>query len=178
MSVARRLLPPVIVIALLAVGSVGCGSGVAPKNWARSVCAALTPWRSDVSALTRQAQQQMSSTTTPVQAKQNLVALLAGAETASEHARRKVAEAGTPDVTDGKKIATHFVASLSAARDAYGHARGKMSTLDPSDARVFYDGVAAAFGQLNTEYAASALDTRQLGSAELQRAFAEVPECQ
>ncbi len=166
-----------VLAASLAVATAGCGSGVAPKTWAKSVCVALTPWRTKIAALTGQAQGQITGGSTPAQAKQSLVVLLAGARDASETARKGVADAGTPDVDDGTKIATRFVATLAAARDAYGHASGTLSTLDTRDPKVFYDAVAAAFEKLNTEYATSALDTRDVGSAELKQAFSEVPEC-
>lgn len=163
---------------LLAVAPVaGCASGVAPRAWARSVCQALAPWRTGIASLTDRAQQQMSSATTPEQAKSNLVTLLTGAQDASETARLRVREAGTPKVDHGAEIAARFVASLAAARDAYAHARASVSALATSPAADFYSAVADAFRRLNDEYAASAFDPASVGSAELRTAFAEVPEC-
>jgi hypothetical protein len=176
----RTVIRTVITMALaavLAASLAGCGSGVTPKTWAKSVCVALTPWRTKIATLTGQAQGQITGGSTPAQAKQSLMTLLAGARDASETARKGVADAGTPDVDEGAKIAARFVATLAAARDAYGHAGTTVSTLDTKDQRAFYDAVASAFDRLNTEYATSALDTRDVGSAELQKAFSEVPEC-
>src|SRR5207245_4009324 len=164
------------VLAVLATMA-GCGSGVAPKTWAKSVCVALTPWHARIAALTGQAQGQITGGSTPAQAQQGLVALLAGARDASETARKGVADAGAPDVDRGAEIAARFVATLVAARDACGHAGTTVSTLDTKDQKAFYDGVATAFDKLNSEYATSALDTRDVGSADLQKAFSEVPEC-
>jgi hypothetical protein len=174
MSPARRLLP--LVVLLLATAACSSG-GAEPRAWAGSVCAALAPWRAEIAALTGRAQQQITPQTTPGQAKERLVALLGGVEAASETARGKVAAAGVPDVDDGDKIAGRFTASLVAARDAYAHARATVAALDPGDPKRFYDAVGAAFDKLNSEYSASALDTRNVGSTELQKAFAEVPEC-
>jgi hypothetical protein len=173
---------PVVVVCVAVSVTVSvvaaCGSaGVAPRDWAKSVCGALTPWRAQIAALTGQVQQQMTGSTTPGQARDQLVSLLGGARDASEDARRKVVAAGAPAVDGGERIAGQFAASISAARDAYGHARDTVSTLDTGQAKPFYDKVSAAFEQLRREYAASALDTRQLDSAELRRAFDEVPEC-
>jgi hypothetical protein len=189
----RRLAPSLLAVALIPVGLVaGCGSGgasssanggagggsgVAPATWAKSVCTALSPWRTRLAALTDETQAQLTSATTPAQAKQNLIGLLSGAETASETARQRVVDAGRPEVDRGDEIADRFVASLRAARDAYAHARGTVADLDSGDASAFYSAVASAFEKLQHEYAASALDTDKLSSAPLRQAFNEVPEC-
>lgn len=178
MPLMSRALPSVLVIALAAgCTSAGASTGVAARDWAGSVCVALAPWRAQIASLTSQAQQQITSASTPEQAKQSLVAMLAGVQEASEAARRKVVESGTPDVANGDQIAAGFVASLTRARDAYANARTTVAALDTTNAKAFYDGVAAAFERLNSEYATSALDTGKLGSAELEKAFAEVPQC-
>jgi hypothetical protein len=49
--------------------------------------------------------------------------------------------------------------------------------LPTADSDRFYKGVQAAMVTLQQEYAASALDTTNLRSTELQAAFAEAPEC-
>ncbi|WP_239088528.1 hypothetical protein [Planosporangium mesophilum] len=182
MPVVRRLAPAMLAVMLVPAGLLaGCGSGkktgAAPATWAKSVCTALTPWRTKITTLTDEAQAQLTSTTTPADAQRNLVGLLGGAETASETARQKVADAGTPDVDRGDEIAAGFVASLRTARDAYAHAREAVAGLDPAEASPFYTAVAGAFDKLQHEYAASALDTDRLSSEPLRKAFNEVSEC-
>jgi hypothetical protein len=188
-SLVRRLAPSLLAVMLIPAGlAAGCGSsdagnaksggsGVPAATWAKSVCTALSPWRTRINTLTDEAQQQLTSATTPAQAKQNLVGLLSGAEGASETARRRVADAGRPDVDQGSEIAARFVASLQAARDAYAHAHGTVAGLDAGNPSAFYTAVAAAFEKLQQEYAASTLDTGKLSSAPLRDAFNEVPEC-
>lgn len=164
---------------LLLLGLVlsACGDGLTPGAWAAAVCQALGPWRTDISSLTERAQQQMAAATTPAQAKENLVRLLGGAESATETARAKVVAAGVPDVTDGSMIAGEFVAALAAMRDAYGRARATVDGLGTGDATAFYDAVTVAMDTLSTDYGRSALDTTRISSPELRRAFDEVPEC-
>ena len=163
-------------LALLA-GSGGCGGGTEAKTWAKSVCTALTPWRAEIADLTTRAQQQLSVTKTADQTKTNVVALLAGAEQSSEKARQGVVDAGVPDVSGGTDIAKHFAASLEKARDAYGHAKTTVSALATSNDKAFYASVKTTFDTLRDEYAKSALDTDNVGSKDLQKAFDEVPEC-
>ncbi|WP_319459773.1 hypothetical protein [Micromonospora sp. RTP1Z1] len=165
-----------VVLATLALLVAGCG-GPSPRAWAASVCEALAPWRAEINKLTSSTQQQMTAQTTPAQAKENLVRLFAGAERASETARRKVEQAGVPETDRGEEISTGFRASLSKVRDAYGRARDTIDGLDTGKVTAFYDGVRAAVETLNKEYDASALDTGKLSSTELKQAFDEVPEC-
>jgi hypothetical protein len=164
-----------VVAILLLAGGAGCGGRSAARVWAARVCDALSPWRAQIGDLTTGTQQQMTARTTPAQAKENLVRLLGGAETASETARASLVEAGVPDVAGGDAVASGFVATLASVRDAYGKARRTIAGLDTGPA--FYDGVAAAVSTLTREYSAGALDTSTLDSPELRRAFDEVPEC-
>ncbi len=161
------------------IGTSGCGStdGVAAKSWARAVCTALNPWRTEITSLTTKAQQQLNSATTADQTKANVVALLAGAEQSSEKARQGVTGAGVPAVDHGAEIAKQFAVSLEKARDAYGHAKASVSALPTKNSKSFYAGVKSTFDTLKDEYAKSALDTGNVGSKDLQQAFDEVPEC-
>ncbi|SCL24646.1 hypothetical protein GA0070616_2955 [Micromonospora nigra] len=155
----------------------GCGDGPSPRAWAASVCSALTPWRAEISKLTRSTDEQMTAQTTPAQAKENLVRMFAGAEQASETARRSIEQAGVPETEHGEEISVGFRDSLAKIRDAYGRARDTIDGLGTGQATAFYDGVRTAVDTLKAEYDASALDTSRLNSEELKRAFDEVPEC-
>ncbi|MFS8478440.1 MAG: hypothetical protein FWJ93_05630 [Micromonosporaceae bacterium] len=171
--------PRALVAALvlgLAVGGCG-GDAPAPRTWAASVCGALAPWRTEIDTLIGHAQREMAAATTPAQAKEHLVGLLSGAEAASEAARARIADAGVPDVPDGERIARSFVEALTAARDAYRRAKATIETLPASDADAFYAEVRSALARLGEEYGRGALDTTNVRSEDLRRAFDEVPEC-
>lgn len=165
------------ILALLPLACSGAPRTVPPRQWARSVCLALSPWRGQIQQLSRQVEATMATATTPRQTKTNLVTMLAGAERASETARVRVAAAGVPDVSGGQVIADRFVASLAAIRDAYGNAWHTIDKLDTSRAQAFYDDVAAAWQRLESEYSRGQLDTSRLSSTQLRQAFDEVPEC-
>lgn len=181
MPAIRRLARAGLALALFAgaasaAGACG-GSDVDARTWAKSVCGALAPWRSQISGLTAQAQQQIGSATTAADTKTRILALLGGAEAASEKARKGVVDAGVPHVTDGAEIAKRFAASLTAARDAYGHAKNAVAGLPTDRPTTFYANVKTTFDTLGAEYAKSAVDTDHVGSKDLQQAFDEVPEC-
>jgi hypothetical protein len=173
---SARTVPLLILLALpAAVG--GCSSGPGPRAWAASVCTALSPWRAEISTLASRTQQQITATTTPAQAKENLTRLFGGAEEASEKARAGVEKAGVPDVDHGRQVAESFETSLSAMRDAYGRARSGIEALAIAPAKTFYAEVQNVVDTLNVEYARSELDTSKLQSTELSQAFDDVPEC-
>ncbi|GAB1688924.1 hypothetical protein KRM28CT15_07270 [Krasilnikovia sp. M28-CT-15] len=173
-SARRGSLPLLLALAILLAA---CSSAPGPRDWAESVCTVLAPWRTEIGTLATRTQQQMTAATTPAQAKENLVRLFGGAETASERARAGVARAGVPDVDHGKQVADSFTASLGAMRDAYGRARSGIEALATSPAKSFYTQVGAVVDTLNTEYRRSELDTSKLDSKELSQAFDDVPEC-
>ena len=162
---------------VLGLSLAGCSGGPAPRAWAATVCEVLSPWRAEIGTLAERPQQQMTAKTTPAQAKENLVRLFGGAETASETARAGVERAGVPDTEHGKLVAQSFVTSLGAMRDAYGRARAGVDALPPDPKDTFYTKVATVVKTLDTEYTKSQLDTSRLDSPELKRAFDEAPEC-
>jgi hypothetical protein len=160
------------------IGLAGCGSSKVPAvQWATTVCSAVRPWRTQITALNAQAQQQVSSASSPVQVRDSLVSLLDGGAQASEQARAAVAGAGIPDVGDGAAVASRFADSLTKVRDAYRHARTDLESLSITDASSFYDGVVAVLTKLQSEYATSALDTSNLDAPALQEAFDGVDQC-
>jgi hypothetical protein len=169
---------PLIVLLLALAAPLGaCSTSHGATAWATSVCKALAPWRADIGSLTTRTQQQMTTRTTPGQAKENLMTLFGGARDASEKARAGVAGAGVPDVSGGKQIADGFVHSLASMRDAYGRASTGIGALAIVPVEGFYTQVGKVVDQLNHDYQASSLDTSNLKSQELKEAFDEVPEC-
>ena len=160
------------------IGLAGCGaSKVPPVQWATTVCSAVRPWRTQITTLNTQAQRQVSSASSPAQVRDSLVSLLDGGEQASERARAAVASAGIPDVDGGAMVASRFADSLTKVRDAYRHARTDLQSLPITDASSFYDGVVAVLARLQSEYAASALDTSNLDAPALREAFDGVDQC-
>jgi hypothetical protein len=149
---------------------------VTAAQWARSVCPAVLTWSNSIRGAVGQVQQRVDENSDPAQTKTELVALFGDAESATETARRKVVEAGIPEVDNGSTVAREFAGALAAARDGFGTAKRSVAGLDAKNKSTFYDGVVAAGDRLTKEYkqSASALKTN---SAELDKAFDSVPEC-
>jgi hypothetical protein len=156
----------------------GCGpSAVSATDWAAKVCSTLTPWRAQITGLNQQAQQKLATASTPEQTRTQLVALLSGAQAATENARAAVAAAGTPDVDGGDVVAQRFVTALQKVRDAYAHALTALNAISTTDP-AYYDKVADVLTALDNEYAQSGVDTSSLNSPDLQAAFQEQTACQ
>jgi hypothetical protein len=167
-----------IVAVVIVATLTGCGDGKVPAaQWASKVCAAVGPWRAQIEQLNAQAQRQVSGASSPAQVRTSLMDLLNGAAVASENARQAVVAAGVPDVDGGDTVAARFADSLSRAREAYRHAGSDLASLATADPTSFYDGVVAVMNRLQTEYAASALDTSNLDSPALRDAFDGVDQC-
>ncbi len=162
---------------VLAAALLSCSSATEPKAWTGQVCQALTPWRSEISALNAQAQAQLKAATSPAQARDSIVHLLDGAQKSTESARSRVAAAGVPDVKGGKDAANRLVSALASVRDAYAKASRAIGALKTDPADAFYAGVVNAMGTLNQEYAQSGVDADALGSTELAKDFDEAPAC-
>lgn len=169
----RVWIPLLLAAVILAVS--GCAADPSAGEWANEVCTALGPWRTGINDLTSQANQAMSEQSTPQQAQEELLTLLAGAADTSQTAHDAVAEAGVPDVDDGAALAGRFTESLAATRDAYQSAHDDLSALDPAD-EGFYDDVAKVMDRLSSDYA-DVPQVAELTSAELADAFAQSPKC-
>lgn len=162
---------------LMAAALLSCSGPTEPKAWTDQVCQALTPWRSEITALNTQAQAQLKTATSPAQTRDSIIHLLDGAKNSTETARSRVAAAGVPDVKGGKDAAKRLVGALAAVRDAYAKASHTIGALKTDPADAFYTGVVGAMGTLNQEYAQSGVDADALGSTELAKDFNEASAC-
>ncbi len=178
MRARAAVLVSLVILLCCDLGMTACSSAIAPSTWTTSVCQALTPWRAQIATLNQNAQTEMATAHTPADTRTHLLALLSGAETATEKARSAVADAGVPDVDGGAVIEKRFITALASVRDAYRRAQATISALPTADATTFYNGVGTAMTTLNADYAKSGVDTNQLASQELQDDFAKVPACQ
>lgn len=162
---------------VLALVVAGCGRSVPAPQWAAKACSTLIPWRGQITDLNHQAQQRLATATTPDQTRDQLVALLDGAEQATEAARASLAAAGAPDIDGGADLAGRIVGALERIRDAYARALAALRAI-PTSAATYYDQVAAVLTALTQEYERTAVDPSALASPDMQAAFAGQAQCQ
>lgn len=162
----------------------GCGAPdkpkghVAPQSWASSVCMAVNPWSTTINDAVGKAQKAISPKAKPAVTKKQLRSLFGTGAAASESARKKVVAAGIPDVADGKKAASQFIAALSGARDAFGQAKRRVAALSTENSTDFYNRVSVIGGQLNRDAKASAAKISPSSFSDLSKDFDSAPGCQ
>ncbi|HEV7826164.1 MAG TPA: hypothetical protein VGP02_14775 [Mycobacteriales bacterium] len=168
----------VAVAGALASVLAACGTGgVPPQDWARDVCVAVKPWSTQIDASVTQARQQITDAADPTKAKAELIALFSGAQQASADAAGKVRKAGVPDADNGEQVASQFTKALEAARANFGRAADGVEALPTKDRAKFYEGVVKVGDQLSKDNNASSRQLSDVRSKDLEKAFAEVPEC-
>jgi hypothetical protein len=160
----------------------GCGGGqgtaqVAPKAWAKAVCAAVKPWSGQIRKLQDQARRKITARSNVEQTKDELVGLFGGMEMATDTALTRVKQAGVPKVKDGTHIADQFVHALTAARDSFGTGMSAVQRLPTADQDAFYTGVVAAGDAMSKENNQAGRAFASISSPELDRAFNQLPEC-
>lgn len=172
--------PPwaVAVVVMLVGGLVGACGQPSAEQWAARVCDVLTPWRTEIASLTTEGQREISAAREPAAVRDRLVALLGGAERASDAARTTVVKLGAPDVAEGQAAAARVAGALEVARDAYRRARVELERTPTRPATAFYDAVVSIMTRLTTEYAHSSTALSGISSTELAAAIERAPECQ
>jgi hypothetical protein len=173
-----------IVAALAAVVLLGACNESEPvpdevpaATWAKSVCGAVKPWTAEIQRLQGEAQRKITARSSAAQTKTELVALFDGMERSTTDALTAVAKAGVPEVKDGARIADQFVEALTAARDSFAMGRQAVDGLSTADQDAFDKGVVAAGEVMRKENSKADQAFGKISSAELDKAFEEVPEC-
>jgi hypothetical protein len=164
---------------LLAAGvCAGCGSGsggssVSPGTYVGSVCSAITPLEKDVVSRSSA----LNSTTAPnaTQAKKALQGFLVAVEQDAARALSKVQSAGTPDISNGKKVAGTIVKTFTELRDTMRVAVTKSNSL-PTDSPTSFRTAAQALGA-SVKNALNGIDSSGLTNPDLEKAAAGQPAC-
>jgi hypothetical protein len=166
-------------LALLIVVSVcaGCGSSgsskVSPANYVAAVCSAISPLEHDV--VTRSSALNNSTATNATQAKKTLQAFLTAVEQDSNHALSQIRSAGTPDISNGQKVAGTIVKAFTELRDAMRIASNKATSL-PTDSATSFKTAAQALGA-SVKGSLNNIDASGLSNPELEKAAAKQAAC-
>jgi hypothetical protein len=166
-------------LALLIVTSLcaGCGSSgsskVSPSTYVATVCSAISPLERDV--VTRSSALNNSTATNAVQAKKTLQGFLTAVEQDSDHALTRIKSAGTPDISNGKPVATTIIKAFTQLRNAMKIASGKATSL-PTDSAASFKTAAQALGA-SVRGSLNNIDSSGLSNPELVKAAAKVSAC-
>lgn len=182
MGPRARVITLLIVLLVLAAACSNESKAAATKTparqWARQVCVAVLPMKAEIGRLQQNVSGKITATTDPATTKRELVTLFGSGAELAEHAWREVTKAGIPDVADGDKIATTFGGALETTQRSFARGQSEIEKLPTDDATAFSNGIVATFTEMNAEMEGSSLEFSSLASAELDKAFNELPECQ
>jgi hypothetical protein len=160
MSKLTRLVAIALVAAVPVVGLVAAPAGantrsstpaktVSPQQWATKFCTALGDWENSISNSQGDLQSAASGTDL-VATKTALVDFLSQAIDNTDTAIADVKAAGTPNVTNGKKISDAIVKALRKAKAIFVKAEADAEALSTADATTFGTDVQAIGQQITS----------------------------
>jgi hypothetical protein len=156
---------------------VGCGSSDSSKvdttTYVKTVCSAISPLERDV--ITRTQALSGSTAASADQAKKTLEGFLAAVSGDADQAVSKISSAGTPDISNGKAVASEIVKAFTQLRDAMHAAAGKAKTL-PTNSASAYKTAAQALNA-NVRASLNDIDASGLSNPDIEAAAAKVPVC-
>jgi hypothetical protein len=117
----------------------GCGgtTGVKPAAYVKSICAAITSWRNGVENATGQFEGTFPKSTSLVDAKQRLSALVAALLRAATAGITATKAAGFPDVSGGQHLATGIVDAFETAQRSLGGAASEATLIPTTGNQAF-----------------------------------------
>lgn len=161
-----------------AVACAGCGgsggsSKVSAGNYVSAVCSAISPLEKDV--VTRSSALNNTNSTNAAQAKKTLQDFLTAVAHDSDQALTKIKSAGTPDISNGKAVASTIVGAFTELRDAMRSAETKSNSL-PTDSPSSFKSAAQALGN-TVKGSLNGIDSSGLTNSDLEKAAAKAPAC-
>jgi hypothetical protein len=181
-AMLRRAFALIPLTALLVGGVLVAGASTAgavpPEKWTTSVCGALDTWRQDIDAAAAAAAE--SPATDAKSAKKSLGTLMSSIDDATVDLGAALKQAGSPDGSGGKKIASTLRSSFKQVDRAIAEAKRTIAKTKTADQGAFVTSVRAGQdgAEAGLESAQAALGAaRYLDTPELLQAFAADPAC-
>jgi hypothetical protein len=157
----------------------GCGgsssSSVSPAAYVKSICSTVGPFEKDVQA--RSSALNLSSITNATQGKQALQGFLNAVVTDTDTAVSKLKAAGTPSVSNGKKISTALVAAFTQLRGALHQAATNAGSLPTSSPQAFKTAAQSLGNTVKGSMTSIGSGLQGLQSPDLEKAAAKEPSC-
>jgi hypothetical protein len=168
-------------LALITFALAGCGgsgsSTVTPRAYVSAVCKAVGPFETDV--VNRSSALNLTTISSPKQGKVALQGFLSAISDDTKHALAKLKTAGTPDVKNGKQIATAIVNAFAQLNTTMTQAVKQASTL-PTNSAPAFKGAAQSLGntvRTSMSKIGTNLQSGTLKSPALEQAAAKDPAC-
>ncbi len=125
--------------------------------------------------VTRSSALNNTTATDATQAKKTLQGFLKAVEQDSDHALTQIRSAGTPDISNGKAVASTVVKAFTEVRDAMRLAASKSNSL-PTNSPASFKTAAQALGA-SVKASLNNIDASGLSNPELEKAAAGEAAC-
>ncbi|MGQ0670631.1 MAG: hypothetical protein ACT4PO_13320 [Actinomycetota bacterium] len=178
---ARRLAVAAVIPVLLAScgGGGGGGPAVSAEAYASGFCGLLADWIGAIADRSTELSGSIATVASPTDGQELLAAYVDGLIADTEELLTGTEQLGVPDVDGGEAIAETLIAAFEDAKAVLEDARAEVDGLPTDDPAAF----AEATGVLGTSIQTSlggigtSLGLSNVGSPELDAAFAEDPAC-
>lgn len=175
---------PLVLAVLAALGAAlgGCGSSsagsdtVTPAAYVTAICKSVGPFETDIA--TRSSALNSVSINNPAQGKQALEAFLNAASRDTNRAVSQLKAAGSPNVANGKPLASQIVSVFSRLNQALGLAARQAQNLPTSSTSAFRSAAQRLGGSVRNSMTSIGQGLSGLRSAKLEQAAAKDPACQ
>ncbi len=163
--------------AIAGCGSSGGSSGVSAKTYVTAICNAVAPFEKDVVA--RSSALDLTTVKGPAQGKVALQSFLTAISADTDTAVTKLKGAGTPNVKNGKQIATAIVGAFTQLSTAMHTAVRESKSLSTTNATAFRSGATKLGNDVRSSMSniGSSLQSNTLKSSDLQKAAASASAC-
>lgn len=175
---STRKRPLLIAAAVLVLAIAGCGgsSGVSPAAYVKSVCTAATTWRNAIQSAGSQLQIGSASKSL-TKTKAAYASFVSELETATANAQHQLSGAGSPSVSDGKKISDTLVGIFARARVSLEQAASDAAAIPTTSTQGFNAAATKVEGQIRTALADMSNATPEK-NPQLHTAATKDPTCQ
>jgi hypothetical protein len=163
----------------ISVTLAACGgsSGVAPATYVKSICQAIGPFEKTVQSRSKELQN-ASGLKSPEQGKQALQGFLSAVVADTDKALTKLKAAGTPAVSNGKKVSTAIVAAFAELKGALQKAATAAGSLPTTSASAFSGAAQQLGSSVQSSLGGIGSSLSNLKSSDLENAAKKEPACQ
>lgn len=161
--------------AALISGCGGSSSTVSPASYVKAVCTSFASFRTDI----RVKSSSLGSATlsNPAQGKQALQSFLSAAASSADQTAAKLKSAGTPNVGNGKSIASSITNAFSQLGSSLNKSKTAADALPTSSPAAFKPGALSVLANIRTSLTSLLGGLSGLKSPALDQAAKNEPAC-
>ncbi len=164
-----------IILMLAGCGGGGSSSGVSPASYVKGICSSIGPYEKDVAA--RSSALNLSAITNVADGKKALVGFLNAMVSDTDKALSQLKAAGTPNVNNGKAIASGIVGAFTKLRSALSTAAGQANSLPTASPDAFKTAATSLGTTVRDSISSIGGSLNGLKSQALEQAAAKDPTC-